>query len=107
MLADGPPMTLDPLGLHLQFAGATKVFESVYPALGSMVHSDLAAALGAAVMAEGCLKVDAHQRTTIEGLYGAGDVVIGLDQIGHAMREAGVATTTIRNDLAPRRPLWR
>ena len=34
------------------------------------------------------------------GLYAAGDVVIGLDQISHAMGEGGVAATTIRNDLA-------
>ena len=37
----------------------------------------------------------------------AGDVVIGLDQISHAMGEAGVAATTIRNDLAASRPLLR
>ena len=41
-----------------------------------------------------------HQRTSVEGLYAAGDVVIGLDQISHAMGEGGVAATTIRNDLA-------
>ena len=37
----------------------------------------------------------------------AGDVVIGLDQISHAMGAAGVAATTIRNDLAEQRPLVR
>ena len=41
----------------------------------------------------------AHQRTSVPGLYAAGDVVIGLDQISHAMGEGGVAATTIRNDL--------
>jgi thioredoxin reductase (NADPH) len=43
----------------------------------------------------------------VPGLYAAGDVVIGLDQISHAMGEAGVAATTLRNDLAERRPLLR
>ena len=56
---------------------------------------------------ENCLKVDAHQRTTVPRLYAAGDVVIGLDQISHAMGEAGVAATTIRNDLALEAPLLR
>ena len=51
--------------------------------------------------------VDAHQRTDIRGLYAAGDVVQGLDQISHAMGEAGVAATTIRNDLAERHPIRR
>ena len=51
--------------------------------------------------------IDEHQRTTIPGLYAAGDVVKGLDQISHAMGEAGVAATTIRNDLAEQMPLLR
>lgn len=82
-------------------------FDAVYPSLGSDVHSDLARALGAAVTEDGCIKVDAHQRTSIPGLYAAGDVVLGLDQISHAMGEAGVAATTLRNDLAARAPLLR
>jgi thioredoxin reductase (NADPH) len=82
-------------------------FASLYPALGSVVRSDLAVGLGAKVSGEGCLLVDAHQRSSIPGLYAAGDVVLGLDQISHAMGEGGVAATTIRNDLAARAPPWR
>ena len=48
-----------------------------------------------------------HQRTDVPGIYAAGDVVLGLDQISHAMGEGGVAATTIRNDLAKERPLLR
>ncbi len=51
--------------------------------------------------------VDTHQRTDVPGLYAAGDVVLGLGQISHAMGEGGVAATTIRNDLAQRTPLRR
>ncbi len=51
--------------------------------------------------------VDSHQRTSVPGLYAAGDVVLGLDQISHAMGEGGVAATTIRNDLAKERPIIR
>ena len=100
-------MALEYDGLWLRFGETTKAFQSVYPALGSDVHVSLAADLGAAVTSEGCLQVDAHQRTSIAGLYAAGDVVIGLDQMSHAMGEAVVAATTIRNDLAARRPFWR
>ncbi len=82
-------------------------FDTVYPSLGSVVHSDLAAGLGADLSDDGCIKVDAHQRTSVSGLYAAGDVVKGLDQISHAMGEAGVAATAIRNDLAERAPLLR
>jgi thioredoxin reductase (NADPH) len=83
-------------------------FDSVYPALGSDVHAELAEQVGAELSAEtGCILVDSHQRTSVAGLYAAGDVVLGLDQISHAMGEGGVAATTIRNDLAAERPLIR
>jgi thioredoxin reductase (NADPH) len=83
-------------------------FDSVYPALGSDVHTELAGQIGVALSGEtGCILVDAHQRTSVPGIYAAGDVVIGLDQISHAMGEGGVAATTIRNDLARERPLLR
>ena len=82
-------------------------FDSVYPALGSDVHCQLAGQVGARLNETGCIGVDARQRTSVEGLYAAGDVVIGLDQISHAMGEGGVAATTIRNDLAKLSPLLR
>src|SRR3954451_22769530 len=81
-------------------------FDSVYPALGSDTHVELAQQLGAELK-DGVLVVDRHQRTSIPGLYAAGDVVLGLDQISHAMGEGGVAATTIRNDLALERPIVR
>jgi len=81
-------------------ACGTYVFDTVYPALGSRIHSDLARGLSARLSEDGCILVDAHQRCDVPGLYAAGDVVHGLDQISHAMGEGGVAATTIRNDLA-------
>ena len=82
-------------------------FDSVYPALGSDTHVQLAEQLGAALSEQGCIAVDSHQRTSVSGLYAAGDVVIGLDQISHAMGEGGVASTSIRNDLAKESPILR
>jgi thioredoxin reductase (NADPH) len=83
-------------------------FDSVYPALGSDVHTELAGQVGADLSRDsGCILVDSHQRTSIAGLYAAGDVVLGLDQISHAMGEGGVAATTIRNDLARERSFLR
>jgi thioredoxin reductase (NADPH) len=82
-------------------------FDSIYPALGSDTHTQLAEMVGAGLSEEHCIKVDPHQRTSVSGLYAAGDVVIGLDQISHAMGEGGVAATTIRNDLCAQQPRWR
>jgi thioredoxin reductase (NADPH) len=106
---DGPAtdFRLESDGLSVATAVGRRTFASIYPALGSDVHSTLAKTLGAALADEGCIKVDAHQRTSVPGLYAAGDVVSGLDQISHAMGEAGVAATTLRNDLARKAPLRR
>jgi len=93
--------------LALDTARGRLSFDSVYPALGSRIRSGLAVAAGARADPEGCLEVDAHQRTSVPGLFAAGDVTRGLDQISHAMGEAAVAATTIRNLLAEQRPLWR
>jgi thioredoxin reductase (NADPH) len=63
--------------------------------------------VGAKLADDGCFLCDDHQRTSVTGLYAAGDIVHGLDQISHAMGEGGVASTTIRNDLAEREPIRR
>jgi thioredoxin reductase (NADPH) len=91
----------------VETAEGTHTFDSVYPALGSDTHVQLALQVDAK-LSESCeIPVDSHQRTSVPGLYAAGDVVIGLDQISHAMGQGGVVGTTIRNDLAERRPLLR
>jgi thioredoxin reductase (NADPH) len=108
-LVDGPTGDFE-LGedrIRMDSAAGVLSFASIYPALGSAVRSELGVALGAESSSEGCLLVDAHQRTSVRGLYAAGDVVKGLDQISHAMGEGGVAATTMRNDLAEKRPLRR
>lgn len=108
-LVDGPTsdFRISDDQISLKTAEGTLFFSSIYPALGSAMRSELAVRLGAATSAVGCINVDAHQRTTVPGLYAAGDVVKGLDQISHAMGEGGVAATTLRNDLDARTPLWR
>ncbi|MCA1654160.1 MAG: NAD(P)/FAD-dependent oxidoreductase [Sphingomicrobium sp.] len=83
------------------------VFDSVYPALGSDTHTQLAEMIGVDLSGDTCVKVDSHQQTSVPGCYAAGDIVLGLDQISHAMGEGGVAATTIRNDLAKQRSLFR
>ena len=93
--------------LILATADGQMAFDSVYPALGSRIRSDLAVKAGAKATEDGCLQVSDHMETSVPGLFAAGDVVAGLDQISHAMGQAGVAATTIRNHLAQERPLRR
>jgi thioredoxin reductase (NADPH) len=107
---DGPCLAVEIDGKHIAVATnhGRYLFDSIYPALGSDTHTELAAQAGARLSAESrCVTVDTHQRTSVPGLYTAGDVVQGLDQISHAMGEGGVAATTIRNDLAKKSPLLR
>jgi len=87
--------------------GGRRLFDTLYPALGSDVRSGLAAEVGARLMTEGCLDTDDHCRTGVAGLYAAGDVVKGLDQISSAMGQAAIAATAIRNDLNAKRPIRR
>lgn len=106
---DGPctPLRAEGDTIVATTPGGELTFDSIYPALGSRIRSRLAVAAGARASEDGCLEVDAHQRTSVPGLFAAGDVVKGLDQISHAMGEAGVAATTIRNLLDERRPIRR
>ena len=76
-------------------------FEIVYPALGCDARSQLASDLGAETTEVGCLKVDEHQRTTVHGLYAAGDVVSDLHQITVATAHAAVAATHRHRTLPP------
>ena len=108
-LIDGPITAIEPgeESIALVTASGRHDFASIYPALGSDTNTQLAEMAGASLAGDECVKVDSHQRTSVKGIYAAGDLVLGLDQISHAMGEGGVAATTIRNDLAEERPLRR
>jgi thioredoxin reductase (NADPH) len=81
----------------LRAGGVAYQFETLYAALGLHVRTELAVALGAAHGGTGALLVDAHNETSVPGLYAAGDAVHGLNQIVVAMGQAAVAATAIHN----------
>lgn len=74
-------------------------FDLVYSAFGTTPQAALAASLGARVDDSGRLFVDEHQHTSVPGLYAAGDLVRGLNQISVAAGEAAIAATAIHNGL--------
>ncbi|TWI01725.1 thioredoxin reductase (NADPH) [Luteimonas cucumeris] len=78
-------------------------FDSLYPALGSISQSTLAAAIGARQDEQGDLVVDANQMTSVDGLYAIGDVVSALNQISVGLGHAAIAATAVHNSL-PRNP---
>jgi len=79
--------------------GSTQELDTVYPALGCQIRSDLAVGLGARHSEIGTLLVDQHQRASIPRLYAAGDVVTDLHQLSVAFGHAAVAATAIHNSL--------
>jgi thioredoxin reductase (NADPH) len=80
--------------------GTRHEVDVLYPALGCTVRSELAITLGAGCDENGNLQVDDHQRTTVDGLYAAGDVVTDLHQLSVATGHAAIAATDIHNRLA-------
>ena len=77
----------------------TRRFDSLYSALGVRPRTRLAQAAGARLDRDGRLLVGEHQETSVPGLYAAGDVVRGLNQISTAEAEAAIAATHIHNTL--------
>jgi thioredoxin reductase (NADPH) len=84
-----------------QHASSPLMYDVLYSALGTRLRSQLALDLGAQADEDGALIVDAHQKTTVSGLYAAGDVVRGLSQISIAAAHAAIAATTINAALPP------
>jgi thioredoxin reductase (NADPH) len=78
-------------------AGNEHRFDVLYSALGLKYRSDLAISLGAEQDPSGSLIVDSHCQTSVKGLYAAGDIVRGLDQIVVGMGHAALAATHIHN----------
>ncbi|ANQ83539.1 putative thioredoxin-disulfide reductase [Azoarcus olearius] len=73
--------------------------DSVYSALGTRIQADLAP--DAERDEQGYLLTDRHHMTSIEGLYAAGDVVQGLNQISVATGGAAIAAAAIHRALGP------
>ncbi len=77
----------------------THRFDAIYSAFGTTSQTMLAMGLGARMDNSNRLFVDAHQATSVDGLYAAGDLVRGLNQISVAEGEAATAATAIHNRL--------
>lgn len=87
-------------GILFRFANGDPLqVDIVYPCLGTEPRSDLARSLGAAISEGGELLTDKHQMTGVPGLYAAGDVLRGLDQIASACGQAAIAATAMHNTL--------
>lgn len=82
-----------------QIVVGDRQFDHLYLAFGCEMANRLAVRWGAEHDEVGNLIVDAHQQTSVDRLYAAGDVVRGLNQIAVAAGEAAIAATDIHNRL--------
>ena len=90
-------------GVLLSFAaGDVAHVDTLYPALGSDPNDALIQALGLRTDEDRCVMTGKHQQLGLKGLYAAGDLVSGLDQISVAMGHAAIAAVAIHNDLRTR-----
>ena len=108
-LADAGIPVIDAAVTRLDFSGGVVSvgvadgrrlsFDTMYAALGSRANSRLAEELGLSLINEACIPPGDHMTTSLEGVWAAGDIVAGLDQISVAMGHAAVAATAIHNWL--------
>lgn len=74
-------------------------FDTLYPAFGSTPRSELAAMLGPLTDPNGCIPFSAFSDGLLPGVYAAGDVLEGLDQISVATGQGAMAATRLHNWL--------
>lgn len=108
-LADAGIAVVEPAVTALAFGGGEVAvsladgtglaFDTLYPALGTHANSRLARELGVALVGDQCIAADDHMATGTPGVWTAGDVVKGLDQISVAMGHGAIAATAIHNWL--------
>lgn len=79
--------------------GSLHLADVLYAALGTAPRATLGLRLGARRDALGNLVVDARGATSVSGLYAAGDVVSGLDQLVVAEAQGAIAATAILSCL--------
>lgn len=79
--------------------------DGIFVAIGYKPHNEIAKLLGLQLDDYGYIKVDEGQRTSMPGVYAAGDITGGVKQIVVAVGQASVAALTAFEDLS--NPYWK
>jgi thioredoxin reductase (NADPH) len=93
--------------LHDNMTGkdTTKRVDGIFVAIGYEPSVKLAQQSGVALTEDGFIKCDANHRTSVPGIYAAGDVEGGYKQIVTAAGQGAGAAMTIFEDLVT--PYWK
>ncbi|MDG6224793.1 MAG: thioredoxin-disulfide reductase [Candidatus Thermoplasmatota archaeon] len=98
--------TLKEVLLRDKLSGVERTVEAdgVFVAVGEVPNNEIPKRLGLDLDPDGYVIVDRMMRTSIPGIYAAGDVTGGLKQVVVAAGEGAIAATTAFEDL--REPYW-
>ena len=96
--AEGWDFGSDGVRVRLE-GGQDHRFAAVYSGLGNDPQNGLAADLGLDLDEDGRILTDGCQQTSVPGVFAAGDVVTGLNQIAVAMAQGEIAATRIHSLL--------
>lgn len=86
-------------GIRVVHGDSATDCDSLYCALGLAVHNACALQLGARCAADGYVLTDAHGATSVPGLYAAGDLAQGLNQLAVAAGQAAIAAAAMHRVL--------
>ena len=79
--------------------GHVRTFDAIYPLVGCYPRTELGLDLGVRRSETGEILTDPYQETGVPGLFSAGDVVNGLNQISVAVGQASIAATRVNQYL--------
>ncbi len=83
----------------------TLPIDGVFVAIGYVPNNEAAIKLGVEVDEQGYVKVDEKHRTSVKGVYAAGDITGGFMQIVTAVGQGAVAANAIFEDVT--NPYWK
>jgi thioredoxin reductase (NADPH) len=91
---------IDPGHVFIQLNNCeTRAFDVLYCLTGSIPQIDFLQRINLQFDRSGKIITDAHQQTSVSGLYAAGDVTVGLCQISVAAAEGATAASHIHSVL--------
>ncbi len=82
--------------------GETLALDGLFVALGVMGSNALCKSLGVLTDERGAILTDERGMTNIDGLYAAGDVCVGIKQIGKAVSDGVTVGTSLVSDFKKR-----
>lgn len=79
--------------------GSKMPFDAVYSPVTFKQNSDIPVALGCALTEEGYIKVDAFQKTTVNGIFACGDNSTMMRSVANAVATGGIAGSMVNKEL--------